>query len=54
MVLDNLPESTKAPELDDRNAVASLKKDTAWTGVDWSNGIGVTPEEVGIYYSRSF
>ncbi|AJQ04692.1 Lys2p [Saccharomyces cerevisiae YJM470] len=49
MVLDNLPESTKAPELDDRNAVASLKKDTAWTGVDWSNGIGVTPEEVGIY-----
>ncbi|CAI4058807.1 hypothetical protein N7582_001204 [Saccharomyces uvarum] len=49
MVLDNLPQSTKAPELDDRNAVVSLKKDISWTGVDWSNGMGITSEDVGIY-----
>ncbi|SCU97103.1 LAFA_0G09780g1_1 [Lachancea sp. 'fantastica'] len=49
MVLDNLPENTKAPELDDSNAVISLKKDSQWTGEDCSSGKGGTPEQIGIY-----
>ncbi|SCU89777.1 LAME_0E05446g1_1 [Lachancea meyersii CBS 8951] len=49
MVLDNLPENTKAPELDDSNAVISLKKDTNWTGEDASGGKGATSEQIGIY-----
>lgn len=49
MALDNLPESTRAPELDDRNAVASLKKDIIWSGEDVSNGKGATSEQIGIY-----
>lgn len=51
MVLDNLPENTRAPELDDRNAVESLKKDIEWTGTDASAGKGATPEQIGIYIS---
>lgn len=51
MVLDNLPESTKAPELDDSNTVASLKKDSLWTGKDYSSGKGATPEQIGVYIS---
>ncbi|ODQ67735.1 L-aminoadipate-semialdehyde dehydrogenase [Nadsonia fulvescens var. elongata DSM 6958] len=50
-VLDNLPQSTKAPELDDTNARASLKADAAWTGVDASKGMGVGTEQMGIYLS---
>lgn len=48
-VLDNLPQSTKAPELDDRNARAVLLADVDWTGVDLSSGKGVTMNEMGIY-----
>lgn len=48
-VLDNLPQSTKAPELDDRNARTILEADIQWTGVDVSQGRGVTMEEMGIY-----
>jgi L-aminoadipate-semialdehyde dehydrogenase len=48
-VLDNLPQSTKAPELDDRNTRAVLQADADWTGEDVSNGKGVTIREMGIY-----
>lgn len=48
-VLDNLPQSTKAPELDDRNARTVLKSDSEWTGVDWSEGKGVSAVEMGLY-----
>lgn len=48
-VLDNLPSSTKAPELDDTNAVTSLRADAAWTGEDWSAGAGVSVEQMGVY-----
>ncbi|KAJ8097382.1 hypothetical protein POJ06DRAFT_303633 [Lipomyces tetrasporus] len=49
-VLDNLPQSTKAPELDDRNAVAALKFDTeTWTGEDVSAGKGITEATMGVY-----
>lgn len=51
MVLDNLPANTKAPELDDTNAVRSLQRDISWSGEDVSNGKGVTPEQIGIYIS---
>ena len=47
--MDNLPQSTKAPELDDRNARAVLKADIEWTGVDLTKGKGVTMNEMGIY-----
>lgn len=50
-VLDNLPQSTKAPELDDRNTRSVLKADEAWTGEDVSNGKGVTIDEMGVYLS---
>jgi L-aminoadipate-semialdehyde dehydrogenase len=48
-VLDNLPQSTKAPELDDRNAQSVLRADLRWTGEDLSDGKGVTIEEMGVY-----
>jgi L-aminoadipate-semialdehyde dehydrogenase len=48
-VLDNLPQSTKAPELDDRNAKSVLKADIEWTQEDLSQGKGVTVEEMGLY-----
>lgn len=48
-VLDNLPQSTKTPELDDRNARAVLTADITWTGVDLSKGKGVTMLEMGVY-----
>ncbi|CCK68590.1 L-aminoadipate-semialdehyde dehydrogenase KNAG_0B01430 [Huiozyma naganishii CBS 8797] len=51
MVLDNLPENTKAPELDDRNAIKSLNADATWTGTNHSAGAGATPEQIGIYIS---
>ncbi|KAG2732376.1 hypothetical protein G9P44_004793 [Scheffersomyces stipitis] len=50
-VLDNLPQDTKAPELDDSNAAASLKADAAWTGVDFSSGRGVDAKQMSIYIS---
>ncbi|GAM84142.1 hypothetical protein ANO11243_021350 [Dothideomycetidae sp. 11243] len=49
MVTDDLPANTKAPELDDRNAAASLKADQARTGQDLSGGSAVTVEKVGVY-----
>lgn len=48
-VLDNLPQSTKAPELDDSNAQLVLKADLDWTNEDLSAGKGVTSEEMGVY-----
>lgn len=50
-VLDNLPQDTKAPELDDQNAVKSLKADAAYTGEDASAGKGVQEEQTSVYIS---
>ena len=48
MATNNLPTTTRAPELDDRNAVAVLKADAAWwTDVDESAGEGISREAVG-------
>ncbi|KAH7318213.1 alpha-aminoadipate reductase [Stachybotrys elegans] len=50
MAISDLPLSTRAPELDDRNAVAVLKADAdRWTGVDDSAGEGVSREHIGRY-----
>lgn len=50
MATSDLPSTTRAPELDDRNAVAVLKGDAdRWTGVDDSAGEGVTREDIGRY-----
>ncbi|KAB5547425.1 alpha-aminoadipate reductase [Coniochaeta sp. 2T2.1] len=50
MATSNLPLSTHAPELDDRNAVAVLKADAdRWTGVDDSAGEGITREDIERY-----
>ncbi|KAL2271357.1 hypothetical protein VTJ83DRAFT_728 [Remersonia thermophila] len=50
--MNDLPANTRAPEMDDRNAVAILKTDgERWTGVDESTGYGVTREDVGRYLS---
>lgn len=50
MAMSNLPSTTRAPELDDRNAVAILKADAdRWTGVDDSAGDGVSREDIGRY-----
>lgn len=50
-VLDNLPSSTKAPELDDANAANALSHDQAWTGKDWAAGASVSVEQIGIYFA---
>ncbi|OVF09584.1 putative l-aminoadipate-semialdehyde dehydrogenase [Clavispora lusitaniae] len=50
-VLDNLPQDTKAPELDDQNAVRALKADAALSGEDVSAGRGVDAAQLGIYLS---
>ncbi|PSR83639.1 putative aminoadipate protein [Coniella lustricola] len=48
--VNDLPANTRAPELDDRNAVAVLKRDAdRFTGVDESSGYGVSREDVGRY-----
>lgn len=51
MILDDLPEGTKAPELDDKNAAEALKADVSWNsdGVDYSAGAGVTAKVMGVY-----
>ncbi|KAI0125638.1 alpha-aminoadipate reductase [Xylariales sp. AK1849] len=50
MATSNLPSTTRAPELDDRNAVAVLKADAdRWTSVDDSAGEGITREDIGRY-----
>ncbi|OJJ59497.1 hypothetical protein ASPSYDRAFT_43844 [Aspergillus sydowii CBS 593.65] len=50
-VTADLPSNTKAPELDDVHAAASLRADAAWSGVEASAGAGVTEELVGLYAS---
>lgn len=46
--VNDLPATTRAPELDDRNAVKILKADADnWTGIDESMGNGVSREDVG-------
>lgn len=50
-VLDNLPQDTKAPELDDTNAAHSLKMDAEWSGEDVSGGKGVDADQTGVYIS---
>ncbi|KAL2021594.1 hypothetical protein VTK56DRAFT_6947 [Thermocarpiscus australiensis] len=48
--MNDLPANTRAPEMDDRNAVAILKADAdRWTGVDESTGYGISREDVGRY-----
>lgn len=47
-VLDNLPQDTKAPELDDHNAVRALRADAAYSGEDVSAGRGVS-DVLGVY-----
>ena len=48
--INDLPATTRAPELDDRNAVKILKADAEdWTGIDESAGYGISREEVGRY-----
>lgn len=48
--MNDLPATTRAPELDDRNASSVLKTDgTRWTGIDESSGYGITREDVGRY-----
>ena len=50
MAMSNLPATTRAPELDDRNAVAVLKADAdSWTSVDDSAGEGITRDDIGRY-----
>lgn len=48
-VLDDLPQSTKAPELDDTNTRISLREDASWTGVDLSAGKGIDFKQMGVY-----
>ena len=46
--MNDLPSNTRAPEMDDRNAVTILKTDAdKWTGVDDSTGAGISREVVG-------
>ncbi|POS86947.1 hypothetical protein EPUL_001357 [Erysiphe pulchra] len=47
--VSDLPATTRAPELDDRNAVNVLKLDAQyWTGIDESTGCGVSREDIGM------
>jgi len=49
-VMNDLPATTRAPELDDANAVRILKADAEnWTGVDESAGAGIGRGDVGRY-----
>ena len=48
-VANDLPANTRASELDDQNAAASLLADAAWTGVDLSSGSAVTIDMIGKY-----
>jgi len=50
-VLDDLPQSTKAPELEDRNAEAILQMDKNPAETASSEGTGVTVNEMGLYLS---
>jgi L-2-aminoadipate reductase len=48
-VANDLPSSTRAPELDDTNAEKALYADREWSGEDVSEGGGVTKTTIGIY-----
>lgn len=50
-VTADLPSNTKAPELDDTNAAAALRADAVWSGIDASEGRGVTEDLMGLYLS---
>lgn len=50
-VLDNLPQDTRAPELNDENTVRSLKADIPFSGEDVSAGKGVVEPVLAIYLS---
>ncbi|MCJ1248720.1 large subunit of alpha-aminoadipate reductase [Trapelia coarctata] len=46
--VNDLPATTRAPELDDRNAIKILKADAEnWTGIDESAGYGISKDDVG-------
>ena len=46
--INDLPSTTRAPELNDKNAVQILKQDAEfWTGVDESKGYGIGKDDVG-------
>ena len=48
--ITDLPATTRAPEINDRNAVGVWKGDKEhWTGVDESEGYGISRENVGRY-----
>ena len=48
--VNDLPATTRAPELDDSNAVKVLRADAEnWTGIDESAGYGISREDVGRY-----
>ena len=47
--INDLPTTTRAPELNDHNAYTILKLDADWTGVDESAGYEITRENVGSY-----
>lgn len=50
--VNDLPANTRAPELDDANAVRILKDDAEnWTGIDESSGYGISREDIGRYLS---
>lgn len=46
-VTNDLPSSTKAPEMDDRNTRQSLRADAKFTGIDASSGAGLRLKEMG-------
>ncbi|OLL21931.1 L-2-aminoadipate reductase [Neolecta irregularis DAH-3] len=48
-LLNDLPQNTKAPELDDINTQTALRKDLQYTGEDLSHGAGVGEEDLGMY-----
>lgn len=48
--VNDLPATTRAPELDDTNAIKVLKADADnWTGIDESGGYGIIRDDVGRY-----
>ena len=49
-VTADLPFNTKAPELDDTNAVTALRSDAQRSGhEDFSAGLGITQQLMGVY-----
>lgn len=50
-VLGNLPEDTKAPEMDDRNARSVLSADSRFTGENYASGVGMNADILSRYVS---